>query len=746
MADKRKIGATLAIDGEAEFKKAISEAQKTLSVLGSEAKKVAADFSDNKNSLEALRAQSELYEKQIDAQRQKLVALYGAYDNSKAALDKATEAYEKSKAELGENAEETQKLQKQVESLTNKTADWQIKVNNAEAALTKQQKALDENNDKIKVNEQVIVKLKDKYNDFKERIDEVKEKHQLATKALEKFKDVADKIKAGAAKVAFETMKVSAEAATAAITAAATASVALAKDVVSSYGELEQNIGGSEAVFGDYAKQIQKISEESYKTLGTTQSEYLATANKMGALFQGSGVSAQKSMELTTQAMQRAADMASVMGISTEDALNAVTGAAKGNYTMMDNIGVKMNNTTLEAYAMGEGFSTAWKDMSEAEKAEVAMQYFFENTSQYAGNFQKEATETISGSIALVSSSYESLIAGMGNSNADIVNLSQNLIDAFVAATSNVIPVLENLADSLPEVITTLVDEVVNSGILGDVAEAAGKILNSLTTTLLSAESLNSIIDTGVDVIFTLASTLISSENISKIINAAFHLISELVTTLITPENITKLVDAAFALIDAVSGGLVDNLQLIMDAAFTLITTLITELTKEENLNIVIDAAVELVGALLGGLVSNLPAIAKGVGNLITNIIHELITYDWGSVGSRIWEGIKAAWKGKTVEVDANGKAHAGGLDYVPYDGYTAILHKGEKVSAAGEVASSDRDLAELTQKVDALGAAINNLPTPQVNFYGTGGAIARALKKEITREDKRASAFGGAY
>ena len=109
------------------------------------------------------------------------------------------------------------------------------------------------------------------------------------------------------------------------------------KNSVNAYGELEQNIGGSEAVFGEYAKAVQGYAADAYKTMATTQSDYLATANKMGALFQGSGLDAQRSMELTTQAMQRAADMASVMGIDTQSALDAVTGAAKGNYTMMDN-------------------------------------------------------------------------------------------------------------------------------------------------------------------------------------------------------------------------------------------------------------------------------------------------------------------------------------------------------------------------------------------------------------------------
>lgn len=45
--------------------------------------------------------------------------------------------------------------------------------------------------------------------------------------------------------------------------------------------------------------------------------------------------------------MQRAADMASVMGIDMQMALDSVAGAAKGNFTMMDNLGVAMNATNV---------------------------------------------------------------------------------------------------------------------------------------------------------------------------------------------------------------------------------------------------------------------------------------------------------------------------------------------------------------------------------------------------------------
>ena len=65
-------------------------------------------------------------------------------------------------------------------------------------------------------------------------------------------------------------------------------------------------------------------------------SEYMGTANKMGSLFQGSGMDQQKALEMTSSAMQRAADVASVMGVDTSTAMESIAGAAKGNFTMIN--------------------------------------------------------------------------------------------------------------------------------------------------------------------------------------------------------------------------------------------------------------------------------------------------------------------------------------------------------------------------------------------------------------------------
>ncbi len=107
-----------------------------------------------------------------------------------------------------------------------------------------------------------------------------------------------------------------------------------------------------------------------------------------------------------------------------------------------------------------QGLDFAWNSATNAEKAEIAMQMFLEKTEQYAGNFARESTQTISGSIGLLQASLSSFIAGLGNANADMTNLTQNLVDAFQAVVKNIVPVLENIVAALPEATGAIISAV----------------------------------------------------------------------------------------------------------------------------------------------------------------------------------------------------------------------------------------------------------------------------------------------
>lgn len=191
----------------------------------------------------------------------------------------------------------------------------------------------------------------------------------------------------------------------------------LLKDSVNFAGELEQNVGGAESVFKSYAGTIRDTAKTAYSSLGLAESDYLATATKMGALFQGTGMSAAKSADMTVKAMQRAADVASIMGIGIEEAMYSISGAAKGNFTMMDNLGVAINDTTLQIYAQEKGLG---KLETTQQKVNAAMQMFMDKTEYAAGRYEAE-NNTYAGSLNTLKAEFKNFMTEAGTAIMPVV-------------------------------------------------------------------------------------------------------------------------------------------------------------------------------------------------------------------------------------------------------------------------------------------------------------------------------------
>ena len=228
----------------------------------------------------------------------------------------------------------------------------------------------------------------------------------------------------------------------------------MVKQAISLAGDLQQNIGGSESVFKNYAGTIQKTAETAASSLGLSQ--YLATATKMGSLFQGSGFSVAQSADMVTQSMQRASDVASIMGISVDSAMEAVAGMAKGNFTMMDNLGVAINDTNLQIYAQEKGLG---KLSTTQQKVNAAMQMFLDKSDYAAGNYAKE-NDTYSGALTTFKAELEDFAAEAGT--------------ALLPLVQSVLPVLSGAFNALKPVIMTVAEAV--GGLGGIVADIQAKI------------------------------------------------------------------------------------------------------------------------------------------------------------------------------------------------------------------------------------------------------------------------------
>lgn len=260
---------------------------------------------------------------------------------------------------------------------------------------------------------------------------------------------------------------------------------------------LEQNLGGSEAVFGEFADRMQKSAAQAYSSMGLSQSAYLATANKMGSLFKGAGFATVEAVELTEEAMQRAADVASIMGIDIEHAMESIAGAAKGNFTMMDNLGVAINDTNLKEYALSKGIRKATKDMSTQEKVALAMQMFMEKTAYAAGNYAKE-NETLAGALTTAKAAFQNFLSGAGSED-EVAAALENAATVIGKKLNVLLPklsqgiggLIKKLSPRLPALMKDLLPGVIDGAVsmISGLASALPGLLSAVGEVLPGAIS-----------------------------------------------------------------------------------------------------------------------------------------------------------------------------------------------------------------------------------------------------------------
>lgn len=139
----------LKLDGEAEYRAALSSIDKSFKELGSEMNLLSAKFAENGDSVEALSAKNDVLSRKVETQQQRVDTLKKAVEEAKQIQEQANKAFEDAAAALDAGSDEYKTLASQVQKAADQTAVWQTKLNNAEAALYGMKDALDENNEAI---------------------------------------------------------------------------------------------------------------------------------------------------------------------------------------------------------------------------------------------------------------------------------------------------------------------------------------------------------------------------------------------------------------------------------------------------------------------------------------------------------------------------------------------------------------------------------------------------------------------
>lgn len=606
MADN--FGLKIGLEGEKEFKKALSEINQSFKVLGSEMKVVTSQFDKNDNSVQALTARNQVLNKEIEAQKQKIETL-------RAALANASESF-------GENDRRTQ--------------SWQIQLNNATAALNDMERELDRNNTALDEAEREMDDVADSADDMEEEIDDAGDAADKSSGKFEKFGSVLKGIGAAMGAVAV---------------AAGAAAVSLGKEVIAAYADYEQLVGGVDTLFKESSQELQTYAANAYKTAGMSANDYMETVTSFSAsLISSLGGDTEAAVKYADMAITDMSDNANKMGTDMELIQNAYQGFAKQNYTMLDNLKLGYGGTKTEMerlLADAQAISGIEYNIDSYADVVEAI-HVIQDSMGIAGATAAEAENTISGSINSLQAALQNMLVGFGDANADMNMLCQNMVDALKNVIKNVTPVIENMVKVLPTVTDALLTAFADllPSLLDTVTQLFTQILNTILTLLPQ------LIPAAVSAIMTIVQALI--DNLPLLVDAAVQLVVSLVEGI--GSALPQLIPAAVQAIVTIVQGLIENLPMILDAALQLIMGLAEGLLTAipiliEALPSIILAIVDfIIGAipqiieagiqLLTSLVSALPEIITAIVAAIPQIIEGIITAVLDSIPQLIQAGI----------------------------------------------------------------------------------------------------------
>jgi len=560
---------------------------------------------------------------------------------------------------------------------------------------------------------------------------------------------------------------------TAGVAAGSTAMLALTTAAMNASGELEQNMGGSEAVFKASAGRMQETAKKAFSDMGLSASNFLGTANKMGALFQGAGFEIEASADMSAKAMQRAADVASIMGIDVNSAMEAVAGMAKGNFTMMDNLGVAINDTTLQIYAQEKGLG---KLETTQDKVNAAYQLFMEKSEYAAGNYKKE-NETFAGAMTTAKAALENFLSGAGT--------AEELADAFVGLADVTIEKLNELFPELVNGITKLIEKITPEiprllqSILPGLIQGAVALVNGLVQAMPAiVDVLMSVLPDLLNGVLLIANAIISAlPQIMEMICAALpglvpQLVSGIVTMIVAlasmyPKLIQPILDNLPEILISVVKTLADNLPILIEGAAQLIIGLAQGLI--EALPLLIECIPEILLTLTQAIVNSAPTLLKAALALIDTLANAMITYlpklllavpqllnalrnkflnlisgfkDIGiNIVNGIWNGISSGWNWliNKVKTLADNLLSAAKDVLGIHSPSTKFAYLGEMCVAGWE--EGTEDLLNTDKMVDNINATFGGLQ-PSINSANGGNSSNITTNVTVTLEGEAKGLF----
>lgn len=522
--------------------------------------------------------------------------------------------------------------------------------------------------------------------------------------------------------------------------------VKLGKAALDAYAQFEQLEGGVNKIFGKEAAQtVMKNANEAYKTAGMSANQYMETVTNFSAsLISSMGGNTQAAAKVADMAIRDMSDNANTFGTNMKSIQDAYQGFAKQNYTMLDNLKLGYGGSRGEMerlLADAEKLSGVKYDIGNLDDVYKAI-HVVQQEYNITGTTAKEASKTIEGSMNMTKASWENMLTAIG-SGKGVSKATDQLLESLGTLGKNVAPVAVNIIKSLVEGLVKAVPKMI--GKLGDVANkladgieqggkgnmgaVAVKLLTQLITGLI--KNVPKLVVGAVRLVVALGQYLLNAA--PQLVAAGVKAMGEFVKGFLKGHpQIAKAVQKIGKVFSTVFGPVITIIKNVINWWKKLIGQ---KKEKKFSVSAPFSKAIQSIKDVFGKWKDVLGQKASKTFSVFKSGFKGVLD-GMKSIYNK-WKDILSQKSSKHFSVTSSGKVPSGGkgkrigLREVPYDGYEAILHKGEAVMTAAEV-----------NKLKKQGEVHREGDTIAVNVYGSANMdvneLAAAVERRIINIQKR--------
>lgn len=144
-----------------------------------------------------------------------------------------------------------------------------------------------------------------------------------------------------------------------------------------------------DVTFGSATEAINSWSKECLAAYGMNEVSAKRYAGTIGAMLKSSGLAGDAIVDMSKDMVGLAGDMASFYNLDLETAFEKIRSGISGETEPLKQLGINMSVANLEAYALSQGITTAYNEMSQAEQVMLRYNYLMSATADAQGDFAR---------------------------------------------------------------------------------------------------------------------------------------------------------------------------------------------------------------------------------------------------------------------------------------------------------------------------------------------------------------------